>query len=56
MLKVFGHIYSNSNEDFDVIKSALEDDGYEIAYESETSGSVIKDVVSLTEDTEDAES
>lgn len=55
MLKVFGHIYSNSNEDFNAMASALADNGFEIAYENENSGTVIKDVVSL-EDNEDAES
>ena len=55
MLKVFGHIYSNNNEDFELMANALKDNGFEIAYEADNNGTVIKDVVSL-EDTEDAES
>lgn len=55
MLKVFGHIYSNTKEDFEVVMSALEREGFTVAYEGEMNGSVIKDVNSL-EDTEDAES
>ena len=56
MLKVFGHIYSNSNEDFNAMASALADNGFEIAYENENSGTVIKDVVSINGEDEDAES
>ena len=56
MLKVFGHIYSNSKEDFNAIKASLENDGFEIAYEGDNSGSIIKDVASLNGEDEDAES
>lgn len=56
MLKVFGHIYSSTREDFDEIKASLENDGFEIAYEGDNSGTVIKDVVSLDGEEEDAES
>lgn len=56
MLKVFGHIYSSNNEDFEAMTSALEDNGFEIAYEGDNSGTVIKDVVSLDGEEEDAES
>ena len=56
MLKVFGHIYSNSSEDFNQIMAALEDDGFEIAYEGDNNGSIIKEVNSLNGEDEDAES
>lgn len=44
MLKVFGHIYSNNTEDFNVLKSALETEGFEIAYEGAFNATVIKEV------------
>ena len=58
MLKVFGHIYSGNENDFNALKTALKNEGFEIAYEGEggNNGDVIKEVNSLTEDTEDAES
>lgn len=49
MLKVFGGVYANTKEDFEVLKRAIEDNGFEIAYSSETSGTIIKDVQSLEE-------
>lgn len=55
MLKVFGHIYSNSADDFKTIMTSLKNDGFEVAIEGDNSGTIIKDVASL-EDTEDAES
>ena len=56
MLKVFGHIYANDKNDFELLTNALENDGYQIAYEGETSGSIIKEVQSLNGDDENAES
>lgn len=44
MLKVFGHIYSNNSEDFNVLKTALETEGFEIAYEGAYNATVIKEV------------
>ena len=57
MLKVFGHVYANDKEDFETIKTALEREGFTVAYENEMNGSVIKEVNSLNgEEEEDAES
>ena len=56
MLKVFGHVYSSNTEDYETIKSALEREGFSVAWEGETNGSVIKDVANLNGDDEDAES
>lgn len=56
MLKVFGHIYANTKEDFADVANSLVREGYMIAYEAETSGSVIKEVESLNGEDEDAES
>jgi len=55
MLKVFGHIYANTKEDFEQVANALEREGYQIAYEGEMNGSVIKDVASLNGDEENEE-
>lgn len=52
MLKVFGHIYANEKNDFEQIADALRREGYQIAYEGEINGSVIKEVSNLTEETE----
>lgn len=49
MLKIYGQIYSNSKEDFDVLTNALRDNGFDIAYQSETNGTVVKEVASLAE-------
>ena len=49
MLKIYGQIYSNSKEDFDVLTNALRDNGFDIAYQSETNGTVVKEVTSLVE-------
>lgn len=58
MLKVFGHIYSSNENDFITLKTALKNEGFDVAYEGEggLNGDIIKEVASLTEDTEDAES
>ena len=49
MLKIYGQIYSNSKEDFDVLTNELRDNGFDIAYQSETNGTVVKEVASLAE-------
>lgn len=49
MLKIYGQIYSSSKEDFDVLTNALRDNGFDIAYQSETNGTVVKEVTSLVE-------
>lgn len=48
MLKVFGNMYSGSKEDLNAIVSALENDGFEIAYVSDLNVTIIKNVDSLT--------
>ena len=49
MLKVFGGIYGNTKEDFEALRTAIEDNGFEVAYSSDTSGTIIKEVQSLEE-------
>lgn len=49
MLKVYGGIYSNTKDDFDVMAKALSNEGFQIAYQNETSGTVIKEVQTLDE-------
>lgn len=49
MLKNYGQIYSGSKDDFIVMAAALEKEGFEIAYTTETNGTVIKEVASLAE-------
>lgn len=56
MLKVFGHVYSGNENDFKAIKEALENEGYQIAYEGDNNGDIIKEVTSLNGEDEDAES
>lgn len=56
MLKVFGNVYSDNKDNFDVIVRALEREGFEIAYNTENSGVVEKEVSNLNEDEENAES
>lgn len=56
MLKNFGSVYSNVKESFDEIEKALNDNGFEIAHDTETSGVIVKEVASLNGEDEDAES
>ena len=44
MLKVFGHIYSDNAEDFNTLITALEKEGYEVAYDYPTNATIIKEV------------
>ena len=53
MLKVFGGIYANTKEDYEVLKNAIEDNGFEVAYNSETSGTIIKEVQSLEDNADE---
>ena len=53
MLKVFGSFYANTKEDFEAIKKAVEDGGFTVAYNNETSGTVLKDVQSLEDNTDE---
>lgn len=52
MLVVFGNIYSDNEEHFNEIKTLLEDNGYQIAYNSSYNATIIKEVVDEHEDTE----
>lgn len=56
MLKDFGSIFSNVKENFDEIEKALNDNGFKIAHDTETSGVIVKEVASLNGEDEDAES
>ena len=53
MLKVYGGVYANTKEEFEVLKQAIENDGFTVAYNSETSGTIIKEVQSLEESVAD---
>ena len=55
MLKVIGSVYGNSIEGLEEIKAALEKGGFEVAYVTESQGTIIKEVESLHE-SEDKES
>ena len=44
MLVVFGNIYSDNEEHFNEIKTLLEDNGYQIAYNSSYNATIIKEV------------
>lgn len=52
MLIVFGNFYSDDNEHFNDIKNVLENNGYQIAYNSSYNATIIKEVVDEHEDTE----
>lgn len=41
MLKVIANLYSDSKENFNEVAEILKDNGYSIAYNSESSGIVI---------------
>jgi hypothetical protein len=56
MLKDFGNIFANSKENFAEIERALNDNGFEIAHDTETSGVIVKEVATLNGEDEDAES
>ena len=47
MLKVVANIYSNTKEDFEMVTRSLINSGYEIAYQNEGSGIVLKEVSTL---------
>lgn len=49
MLKVFGSFYANTKEEFEAIKEVIEDGGFTVAYNNETSGTILKEVQSLEE-------
>jgi len=44
MLKVYGNIYSQNKEDFNILVQALENDGFQVALINETNGTIIKEV------------
>ena len=47
MLKVYGNAYSDKEDQFKEIVKALEDGGFEIAYNYENSGIIMKEVETL---------
>lgn len=47
MLKMYGNIYGQTVEDFNAIKEALEAEGFQIAYQTEVAGAVVKEVESV---------
>lgn len=53
MLKNYGSFYVNFKEDYNAVKKALENDGFIIAYNNETSGTILKDDPALNEDESD---
>lgn len=44
MLKVYGHIYSDSEDKLKEVVSALAREGYEVAYETVNNVTIIKEV------------
>ena len=52
MLKVFGTIYSQNKDDFNALCKSLANDGFEVALQNETNGTVIKQVTDLNEEPE----
>ena len=44
MLKVFGHIYADSAEKLNVLIESVQNDGFEVAYDSGVSVVVMKEV------------
>lgn len=49
MLKVVGNIYGSDVTTFEELKEVLEREGYEVAYQTDMSGVVVKEVESLAE-------
>lgn len=45
MLKVLGHIYTDDEKKFDKILEPLTEAGFTIAYDSDTSATIIEEVV-----------
>ena len=54
MLKVIANIYANEKTDFDEVINSLKSDGYEIAYQNETSAIILKEVDDLESNDSDA--
>lgn len=54
MLKMVGQAYSSEKSDFDTIVKALEREGFAIAYQTENSGAILKEVSNLESDNPDA--
>ena len=52
MLKNYGNFYVNDKEDYSSVKKTLENGGFIIAYNNETSGTILKDDPTLNEDTD----
>jgi hypothetical protein len=44
MLKVLGHIYSDSTEKLKILANAMENEGFTIAYENQINATVIQEV------------
>ncbi len=55
MLKVYGSAYSDKKENFEEIVKVLEAGGFEIAYNFENSGTIIKEVTNFAEDDDESE-
>ena len=55
MLKVYGNAYSDKEEQFKEIVKALENGGFEVAYNYDNSGIIMKEVESLHPELEEVE-
>lgn len=53
MLKNYGNFYGNDKTDYEEIKKALENGGFTVAWNNETSGTILKDDPTLNEDNAD---
>lgn len=44
MLKYYGNLYSGTKEDLDAILEVLEPEGFQLAYQGEFGGTLVKEV------------
>lgn len=47
MLKMYGNLYATEKSDFDEVVNALKREGFDIAYQSDIAGVIIKEVGNL---------
>lgn len=47
MLKMYGNLYATEKSDFDEVVNALKKEGFDIAYQADIAGVIIKEVNNL---------
>lgn len=50
MLKMYGNLYATEKSDFDEVVNALKKEGFDIAYQADIAGVIIKEVGNLEHD------